>query len=253
MRRIMLLLFAISVLVGLGVNFLNTSSAQERAPITQEEKSKKDNDMREPAGGDVFELAVEPADTAKRAWRENKSQRYNRQDNATPLIELPPDVGGVGVHGPPAPRPIPVAESDAVIIGMVVKAQPYFSESQTSIYSEFTIYIQEVLQNDKSALFAVGDSVIADREGGALRLPNGRVVAFQVDSLGRLPHVGKRYLLFLKRVHDNQDISLVNAYELHRGRVFPLIIAGPYEGTDEYTFLNEVRATIAQSQEGGVR
>ena len=76
---------------------------------------------------------------------------------------------------------------------------------------------------------------------------------------GRLPRVGRRYVLFLKRVNDAQDLSILTGYELRQGRVMPLdgvmnlfspatgqvTRKAPFENADEATFLDLVRTAVA--------
>lgn len=246
------LVLAIFIVVSMTVLAALPSKSRNGSTPTTQEKTRKSGErkvIREPAGGDVFNVASEAVDPEERALRQAKNRRYNRVDQSTPLTELPEDVGGVGVHGGPPPPPLPVKESDFVVIGTVIKAQPYFSETRTSIYSEFSINIEEVLKNDVHPL-DVGAVIIADREGGALRLSSGRIVRFNVGTLGRLPRIGRRYVFFLKRIHEGQDITILTAYKLHKGRVFPLTMGAPYEDFDEQTFLNEVRTTIAHPPQG---
>lgn len=137
-----------------------------------------------------------------------------------------------------------MAESDAVVIGTITNTQPYLSENKTSIYSEFTVFVEEVFKSVGQAAIKPGESLIVDQPGGALRLANGRVLRFQVAALGRLPHACKRYVLFLQRTNGEQDLSIIKGYELDNGIVSPLLLGGSYDGMAEAEFLNMVRAMV---------
>lgn len=231
----------------------------------------------EPATDDVIDQAEEPADERARARRRAKNRRYDtgsyRHDRR--LTDLPSGVGAIrgstNTETPPPP-PLPAAESDVVIVGTIRHAQPYLTESQTSMYTEFAIQVEEVLKNDARASITVGSIIEADREAGAMRLRDGRVIRFKTAGAGRLPRIGRQYVLFLKRVNDGQDLSILRGYELRQGRVFPLdgetrvympetgqiTRIAPFEGAAVTSFLDLVRAVIANpgqaiTPEGGSR
>ena len=60
-----------------------------------------------------------------------------------------------------------------------------------------------------------------DRVGGHVKYPNGRRVLFRMTGLN-MPQVGGRYLLFLTSKHNNEDISILTAYQLTPNGVIPL-------------------------------
>ena len=256
---------AVLVLVGLAMTsavlasaIKARSAATERA-MTQNEQSKKPLDV-EPAATDVSDRAAVPTDARERAKRDAKNRRYDKKDKrATRLTSLPSGGGIVRGGEESAPPPMPVAQSEAVVICTVVKAQPYLTESETAMYTEFTINVEEVLKNDGLSTLSAGSTVTADREAGAMRLHDGRVIRYETGGQGRLPRAARRYVLFLKRTHDGEDLSILTGYELRDGHVFPLdgetrtfspdtgqfTRKAPFEGVDEATFLELVRAAVA--------
>lgn len=166
-----------------------------------------------------------------------------------PLPELPPSRGGVSIQGEAlAQSALPVAQSDLVVLGTIVGAQSYLTENRASIYSEFTVRVDEAFKTDSSTPLTPNALLTVDREGGALRMEDGRILRFQVNALGQLPRMGRQYVLFLKRVHENQDLTILTGYEVSNGRVFPLLLGGQYENTDLLQFLNDLRAEIARPQ-----
>jgi len=149
---------------------------------------------------------------------------------------------------------LPVSRSSAVIIGKITDAQAHLSDDETTIYSEFTVRIEKVLKEDTRIQLTVGNSAIIERVGGRLRLPSGTIVIARRNHQD-LPHVGKRYALFLSHEFSDgtkyDDFQLLTGYELRSGRVFPLdkLLPGhpirSYTDTDEASFLNDLARTLA--------
>jgi hypothetical protein len=143
---------------------------------------------------------------------------------------------------------LPVAQSEAVIIGEVTGAKAYLSEDKYTVYSDFTININEVLKNSSTSQLAPNNVVNVERQGGRVRFPSGHINTVAVGGQS-MPRIGKRYVLFLKS-SDGQDFSIVLGYELREGHVFLLDNAYPghpirdYQGVDEATFLKKVKDAI---------
>ncbi|MGI8470484.1 MAG: hypothetical protein ACR2N3_18755 [Pyrinomonadaceae bacterium] len=68
--------------------------------------------------------------------------------------------------------------------------------------------------------FNAGKSIIASREGGGVRFPSGKVI-FDLNTDTPMPKVGRIYVFFLK-YSDETGFSIITAYELLQGQVFPL-------------------------------
>jgi hypothetical protein len=267
MRKPKTKLAVVLVLVGVAMTSVTAarviktrSAAALEGTTMQKQQDKKPLDL-EPAAVDVMDQAADPTDPAERAKRKAKNRRYEKNDkHAKRLTDLPS--GGGAVRGSEAPSipPMPVAQSDAVIVGTVTKAQPYLTESETSMYTEFAINVEEVLKNDGLTSISAGNTVDADREAGAIRLRDGRVIRYETGGVGQLPRMGRRYVLFLKRINDGQDISVLTGYELREGHVLPLdgeqrvfspetgqiTRETPFATIDEATFMDLVRAAIAK-------
>ena len=250
-----------------------TSSGRVRVLSTQKEPASstdQDQDQQLP----VAEYgAPEPADPAKRTLRSLRSRRHNLTDPSVKgndvsrfaLTERSARVnlGGPWSHAPEEPA-IPVAQSDAILIGDIVGANAYLSTDKTSIYSEFNVLVLEVIK-DPGATIVTGVPVTVERSGGALRFPSGKVLIRGL--LGKpLPLISRRYVFFLKRNADLDDFSIITAYELRGGQVFPLDGTTPkgvpvvqfsayqkYKGVDEPTFLITVRTLTQSSLESPVR
>jgi uncharacterized repeat protein (TIGR01451 family) len=204
---------------------------------------------------EVFELATEATDPAERARRQARNSRYDGR-GVQLLTALPPGIEPLPliVHAPPL-APLPAAQSEAVVLGEVANAQPYLSNDQTSVYTEFSIRVEEVLKNDSQTIINPGATISAEREGGALRLPSGRVLRFGLEGYG-LPHVGGRCLFFLGASDQGPVFSILKLYELSEGSVRPLdradrLDAGGrarYSDTAEPTFLKAAREAVASPQ-----
>lgn len=209
----------------------------------------------------VAEFAMpDPVDPKERGLRQVKSSRYNRQ-GGKPIAELPPGVEELPLNahwwwGLPA---LPVRMSQAILIGEIVDAKAYLSSDRTGVYSEFTIRINEVLRKGSDIdLVLVGD-VLAQRPGGAVRFPSGRLQRYTIAQQG-MPLIGRRYVFFLKCNTVGQDFSILTGYELRNGRVLPLdghdnkgetVVSAfaAFEGMDETAFLKSVREAISRPSE----
>lgn len=218
--------------------------------------------------------APEPTDPEKRTLRRAKSNRHNVKDPSVKQNEIsnlaltersvPVNFGGPWSHAPDEPA-IPVVESDAVLIADVTEAAAYLSTDKTSVYSEFALAVAQVLKDAKADI-PIGETITADRSGGGVRFASGKILVRGL--LGKpLPKKGTRYVFFLKRNDDVNDFSILTAYELRGGRVFPLDGLTPkgevvapyaayqqYKGMDQSVFLAKVRELIQaqpRSDKGG--
>jgi hypothetical protein len=147
---------------------------------------------------------------------------------------------------------LPVSQSGIIVVGEVVDAQSYLSESKDWVYSEFTVRVEEVLKNASGVTLTKGSSLDVNRDGGRVRFPNGQVTLQYTVGQG-MPRPGERYALFLTFDAQDQDAHILTGYELRGGRVFPLDhLSAPeaagYRGADEQTFLNNLRAAIANAK-----
>jgi hypothetical protein len=206
--------------------------------------------------------APEPADPVKRDKRRAKSKRYDRQG-----MVAQPNSRATGaetqriaswMHKAPA---LPVEMSDAIVIGEITDAQSYLSNDKSGVYTEFTVRIGQALKNDNAAPLALNATLVAQREGGRVQFPSGRIQRYTFHFQG-MPHTGSQYVLFLKRNEDGESYYIRTGYELRAGRAFPLdgVDLPPgatelpqfaaYKDVDEATFLSEVRAAIVNPSTG---
>jgi hypothetical protein len=238
----------VTILAMVFVVALITMAWTSQQARVQSQENIKQRETGQPLVADVFDVAPESSDSEERARRKAKNKRYEKGGpHVKRLEELPPDTGSGRVEHTADIPPLPVALSDAVVLGTVIKIQPYLTEEETGIYSEFTLTIDEVLKNFENGSLFPGKTIVADREGGALRLSNGRVLRYEVTGLGKLPRLDKQYVFFLK-FNRGQDLSILSGYELRDGNVFSLKGHSPFEGAGFVVFIDEIRRAVLNAQ-----
>jgi hypothetical protein len=259
----------------LPVAFLTLAAQQGTSDIGKKASPTNSNQQLQEQPVDV---APEPTDPVERALRAIRNRLQNSQN------PLPSAAGGsqrselpnarrsrfdTQQVGPPsavfvdrAPfRPgarredfqLPVSESDTILLGSVSRVQPYLSEDGTSLYTDYTVSVEEVFK-DSASLFPKKDSVIAlYRMGGSLRLPSGAVVRTDVHGLGDPPVPGHRYVAFLHYDARGYWFRIDKLWEVKNGvaaPMDPIDQALAQEGISQFTgmaeadFLNAVRDAV---------
>lgn len=144
-------------------------------------------------------------------------------------------------------NPMPFDTSDAVVVGTVTSGRSYLSNDKRNIYSEFELTLQEIVKTTNAPYLRAGDSVDIQRKGGAIRLPSGKVVirAALADSM---PHVSKRYLLFLKYSQDAQDYAVLTGYQLEGNEVYRLDDLNYAESNHENAVHSLKREGVSEEQ-----
>jgi hypothetical protein len=146
------------------------------------------------------------------------------------------------------PPAFPIA-SDLIVVGNIQSRQPYLSDNITSIYTELTVQVEQILKNNPSSPIFTHNLLTMNREGGAIRMPSGRVFRYMVAHLG-IPEIGKRYVLFLKSEAAG-DHKIISGYELTDKTIVPLETFGdrePLLNLTEPQFLELLRQKISQTQ-----
>jgi hypothetical protein len=206
----------------------------------------------------------EPIDHEQRRRRRIRSARHNssaspegvkrpvlKEDIEPALLDLPLS------NQRPEPA-IPATESDVIIIGTITDIKAHISDDRTSVYSEMSVRVDEVLKENAGVSLSVGSTLDAERSGGAVRFPSGKIL--RRASLGRnIPQSGRSYLFFLTYNEEAEDFSIITGFEVAGDRVVPLDGTASlekggrfqqfsgyeaYTGTSLSTFLAEVRAAI---------
>ena len=198
--------------------------------------------------------APEPGDANEKARRNAKGKRFS---GSLMVGEPHPEAGARGfldswMQKLPA---LPVDASDAIVTGDVTSAQAYLTPDKTSVYTEYTVRVDEVLKQSSAAPIVTGGFVEAQREGGRVRFPSGRVQSYIAHYQG-VPVVGRKYVLFLKHHEPSDTCFLLTGYEQRDGRVYPLdgVDLSPgateipqfaaYKGVEEATFFKALRSML---------
>jgi hypothetical protein len=109
---------------------------------------------------------------------------------------------------------------DTVVVGTVVKEQPYRA-GENSIYTEYTVAVENLLRNTLKKKLPPTGQITVVRPGGALRLQDGTLLQANSNLPGPLT-MKRRYVLFL-RYDDSVDwYTLYKPWELREGVVVPV-------------------------------
>lgn len=199
----------------------------------------------------------EPADSRERAKRRARGVAYNNSPGT--LREPSQDIEALGVsdlwmRGIEA---MPVAKSDAVVVGQVLKAQSYLSPDKSGVYTEYDIRLDDVLKQSLAEPLTAGSTVSAKRDGGRVLFPSGRIQVYVPQYQGIL-RAGELYILFLKDDGQDRGLYILTGYELSGDHVYPLdgVNLNPgatelpqfahYKGAERASFMSELSALIAR-------
>ncbi len=131
-----------------------------------------------------------------------------------------------------------------VILGTVIRQQPFLSEDKTAIYTEFRVRIEEVFKNDPVQAIAAGEDILIEREGGKLKLATGQIVELPVYGNGTMPRVESRYVFSL--TSRNGAFAFAESYEIRDGLVFPLYFMNPHPEEVEANFLTSLHEALSK-------
>ena len=152
-----------------------------------------------PAADNVPLIQPLPSDPALKQQREARNRSFNLPDvNGRPLDEQPGNVPPPAtIVNVPAKPEMPVVFSDLVVLGRVMDAQPFLSEDRKAIYTDYTFLIADVLKNSVQPV-RTGQTISVLRIGGEGRIPDNRIVRYDVHGRGEPLAAGQQYLLFLR-------------------------------------------------------
>lgn len=153
---------------------------------------------------------------------------------------------------------LPAGTSDVVAEAIVGSSRAFLSDDKTGVYSEFTMVVAKVFKQVEGFSVNPGDTIIAERFGGKVRYPSGKVIRYRIEGEG-MPVVGKRYIFFLAKA-DQDSYNLLTAYEIQGNKIFALdgsrnnargqgnSIFDKHNGKDLDNFLREVGITLNKSR-----
>lgn len=137
---------------------------------------------------------------------------------------------------------LPVAKSDAIIIGEVLNAEAHRSENKLNVFSNFEVKVDEVLKGN----LTTGSVINVQRIGGFVNYPNSKKVLFRLVGNG-MPAVGARYAFFLNTL--DEDYRILTGYELGAEGVMPLDNSRQFEShsrENETDFLKTLRDAVSR-------
>jgi hypothetical protein len=192
--------------------------------------------------------------------RRAKSAKYDQYKVLNPAIVEDGNEMSFG-HWLPNASPLPIADSEIVVLGKVESAEAYLSSNKNSVYSEFKIEIEKVFKNSKNDEFEGGKFVTAEREGGIVTFPTGFKTWYLV--LGQqMPTVNSRYLFFLTHQfpifgYREKELFLLTGYEFKDGKIFPLDtpdggthpVATFYKGKEESILISDLKDALKKSKQ----
>jgi hypothetical protein len=156
-------------------------------------------------------------DAKEQQIRQIRASRYNARA-PQPLADYASVEFAVNTDWEVGLPPLPVAKSDAVVLGHVVDAQAHLAKDRTGVFSEFRVEIDRVFKNPA---LQPKDSITTEREGGVVQFSSGRLLPYRVFGQ-RLPRSNRQYVLFLKKNQQGEDYHIITGYEIHREQVKPL-------------------------------
>ncbi len=179
-------------------------------------------------------------------FRGKKNEKYNRFLNSVVQTEDGLQIKEKSGHWVSKIPPIPVMQSDEIIIGVVKTGRAFLSSSKTGIYCEFLVSVENVIKTTSSLKNT--DEVTVERAGGTVRFPNGKVQRIIVYSGQEMPQYNGRYVFFLKNLREEKGYSILTGYELTGDKIKALDRVAPYQRFDNEninTFLNKVVTNIS--------
>jgi len=225
---------------------VSTRAAQQPGP--QDPKPSKHSGL--PAKGEFIDSQTQNESIGERENRRKREEKY--KDTYKPITDSGPEpVTTTLVINDYTERPssIPVAKSNAIIIGSIIGGKAFVSQDHTSVYSDYQVRVDQILKQDTSAsasLF-VGGLITATRLGGTIRFPSGNVRHF-VNHKEGMPIIGGQYLLFLRKLEPDileYFIVLGGAYQLKNGRAYALDdFNDEYDDVSASILLNKVQEAI---------
>jgi hypothetical protein len=234
------LALALPLVFALTALLVPRQSGQEQTALPKSSPSKT---RRKLIDTNHFPIVVFSAPEQSDSKRRARGEKHNKSTwNVDP--DAPSDstvlVDSVDLNLPA----FPTEQATAIIKGTVTDAKAYLSNDKTGVYSVFTILIDEVLKNHRN--LAIGNSIEAEREGGRIRFPSGRVHLYNVSEQD-MPRVGSQYLLFLIETNTEAVFEILTGYEIRETSVFALDDLPKtqlYDNTTLTNLLNELRRKL---------
>lgn len=242
MTKYKTLALALPLMLGLTVLVVPRPSGQEQPTLSKSSILKSQRKVIDTNHFPIVEFSSSQPSDSKRRARGEKRNKSNWNVDPDTLSDSTVIVDSVDVHL----DAFPTKQAAAVVVGTITDAKAYLSNDKTGVYSTFSVLIEEVLKNPGK--LKVGDLVAAEREGGRVKFPSGRVHLYVVSEQDML-RLSSRYVLFLTETDSESVFEILTGYELREASVYPLDdLPKPrsYEKTTPTNFLNDLKASLSQ-------
>lgn len=158
-----------------------------------------------------------------------------------PLTSPHADPLGPGHGSGMSKAEIPSALDRVVLTGTFSKHRSVLSASEFSLYSEVTIHVDEVFQDQGGSGAAPGKDITILLTGGAVTLASGRVLTYNTQPMRFCLQPDNKYLLVLS-YYDRGDFYLVmDHWDISSGIVRPDTEPDVYRATHGLSSLNGLR------------
>ncbi len=248
--RTKIFLILIVIVVALSTGTIAIMNSQTQTNQTQERSKVEDPDD---TATPIVDFYDSNANQKMEADRLSKNARY---DNSGFVLTDPhPNAGEVIRHEEDSNgSDMPIEKSSIIIEGQVKDSKAFLSNDKSGIYSEFTISVSKVLKNSYDNSVKPNETVIAERFGGRVRYPSGKIIRYKVSGKGS-PSLNSKYLFFLAGTQED-NYKILTAYELKDNKVFALdgsrtfprknskLIYDKHNGKEYKNFINEVDQAI---------
>jgi hypothetical protein len=126
---------------------------------------------------------------------------------------------------------IPVSGAAAVVTGHATRGTSYFSNDRTTIYSEFSVKIDQILFNASGKPLTGGSAIDLVRPGGVISMPGGgRLIRGCPQEA--MPRRVPQYLFVLSYTHQADVFPIVAGFEMAGNSVYMLEeVISPSKGT----------------------
>jgi len=161
--------------------------------------------------------------------RTARAQAFNDKHGRMRPLDQQGDTGTLSGVGPRVvdrfpTEPLPVRDSDAVVVATVTSYGSFLSADHTTVYTELYVSCDKMLKDSTSRL-EIGSQITILKRGGALHQGTQTFKVPRVYDGSEPLEVGKRYVLFLKYNAALDSYADVDGWRLENNRATPLIYA----------------------------
>jgi hypothetical protein len=189
---------------------------------------------------------LDAASPSMRAVRGTYFDRLGAGDGR--LEDQDPNAPTAAIMGTPPPMgEFPGDRADVILVGSITGVQAFQSNNHAIIYTESTIRIEQVIdQTTQAGQVKPGGTITLTDLGGALQLPNSRVIKTVVRGGGNELQPHGRYVFFLRYMKPLDAYGCTKAWQLTGGKAAAVasddlarVAAGrsTYHGMDEASFI----------------